>query len=222
MIKGALGLGVAAMLWAGAASATEVPAPAPAVSPAAPAVDPFEQVLTARQVADFARRRKSAQAMIVAARMLQEVKFEDPVAEAKPAVEEAEFTPKGLFDEAETLAKGDPAALAQIRIARNSGRGVLTSAFGKGLVRAVREVGARTLYAFEVQAKAGELLRIGAIGDSTVRMAMRLRDKAGKLLCDDGGDYAPVCSVRPLLAAALRVEILNQSNAATRAVILSN
>ena len=186
--------------------------------------DPFEQVIAARRVADFGRRRNSVQAMITAARMLQEVKFQDTAAPPTPdaAGHPAEFTPEGLYAEAEAMARGDPQVLTQIRVARSSGRGVLTSAFGKGLVRTVRQVGARAIYAFNVQARAGELLRIGAIGDTTISMVMRLRDTSGRLLCNDGGDYAPVCSITPLLAAALRVEIENKGAAPTQAVILSN
>ena len=196
------------------------------LAPAAAAPDPFEQVIAARHVADFGRRRNSVQAMITAARMLQEVKFQDAAGSPPPsgdaAARPAEFTPEGLYGEAEAMAKGDPQVLAQIRIARSSGRGVLTSAFGKGLVRTVRQVGARAVYAFNVQARAGELLRIGAIGDASISMVMRLRDTSGRLLCNDGGDYAPVCSITPLLAAALRVEIENKGAAPTQAVILSN
>ncbi len=186
--------------------------------------DPFEQVIAARHVADFGRRRNSVQAMITAARMLQEVKFQDNAAPPAPDAggRPAEFTPEGLYAEAEAMAQGDPQVLTQIRVARSSGRGVLTSAFGKGLVRTVRQVGARAVYAFNVQARAGELLRIGAIGDTTISMVMRLRDTSGRLLCNDGGDYAPVCSITPLLAAALRVEIENKGGAPTQAVILSN
>ena len=160
--------------------------------------------------------------MIIAARMLQEVKFDDKATPSDAKTAPAAFTPEALFDEAQVLAKNDAQTLTQIRIARNSGRGVLTSTFGKGLVRIIKQVEAKAVYAFQLEAKAGELLRIGAIGDSSTHMAMRLRDTRGKLLCDDGGDYAPVCSFRPAIASALQVEIQNQSEIATRAVILSN
>lgn len=209
---------LAVLLVVTAASA----APAATVKPAA---DPFEQVIAARGVADFARRRNSAQAMLVAARMVQEVRFVDKPGEGSLAAAgtgPAPFSADALFDEAAALAKGDDALQTQIRVARNGGRGVISSAFGAGLVRVVRDVGARAAYAFDVQAKPGELLRIGAIGDTTTKMALRLRDKRGALVCDQSGDYAPVCSFRPAAGTALRVEVLNQGDAPTKAVILSN
>ena len=195
--------------------------------PAAPAIDPFQQAIAARTVADFARRQKDPQAMIVAARMLQEVPVADkPVEDAAPVAgaAPAAFSPAGLFAEAKTLARGDTALLMQINVAQSTGsRGVFGSTFGKGLVRLVKEVSARGGYSFSVSATGGQVLRIGAIGDLGTTMLMRLVDAAGRVVClADEGDYAPVCATTPRANGSYKVEILNRSPKASRTVILSN
>lgn len=176
--------------------------------------------MTARSVADFARRQKDPQAMIVAARMLQEVPFKD----ASGAAVDAAFTPAGLYGEAKVLAKEDPATLTQIRIAESMGsRGVFDSVFGKGLVRLVQNVGAQASYSFNLRAVGGQVLRVGAIGDIGTAMLLRLVDAAGRIACaDDNNDYAPVCALTPRANASYKVELVNRSRAPSRTVILSN
>ncbi len=160
--------------------------------------------------------------MLVAARMLQEIPVTDGAASQAGAP--AAFSPAGLFGEARDLAKGDPAMLTQIRIAQASGnRGVFASAFGKGLVRLVREVAARGTYRFDIDAVGGQILRIGAIGDVGTAMLLRLADAAGRIVCtDDSGDYAPVCATTPHAAGRYHVEVANRSAKPSNTVILSN
>jgi hypothetical protein len=190
---------------------------------AEPAADPFQQAIAAQAVAAFARRQKDPQAMLVAARMLQDVPVHDGAA-SQPTATAATFSPAGLFGEAKVLAQGDPALLTQIRIAQGAGnRGVFASAFGKGLVRLVREVAARGTYRFDIDAVGGQVLRIGAIGDVGTAMLLRLVDAAGRLVCiDDSGDYAPVCATMPHAAGRYHVEVANRSAKPSNTVILSN
>jgi hypothetical protein len=90
-------------------------------------------------------------------------------------------------------------------------------------VRVVQAVNPRAAYQFTVNARGGEPLRIGAIGDVGTTLVMRLQDPGGRIVClDDNGDYAPVCEVRPKATGPYRVDILNKSAAQSRAVILSN
>lgn len=224
-----LGAGAAAGLsiYAGVAVAqtasppVETPAPvAASAAPAAPPVDAFAQAIAARQVADFARREHDPYAMLTAARMLQQI----PVTDSATPTTDAAFTPAGLFDEAKLMAKGDAQLLMQINIAQStSSRGVLSSAFGRGLLRLVQEVGGKAAYRFNIKAKGGEPLRIGAIGDIGTALYIRLLDAAGKVVClDDNADYAPVCAVTPRTAGNYRVDIVNKSAARSRTVILSN
>lgn len=207
---------------------------APAVTTAAPATqaadssatrataDPFGQAMAARAVADYARRNKDASAMLVAVKLLDEI----PIASgaADPSAAEATFTPRGLLAEAKTLAGTDAILLTQIRVMEGqSPRGVTASAFGQGLVRSVQTMAPRGAYQFSVTARGGEKLRIGAIGDVGTSLLMRLVDGKGKIVClDDQNDYAPVCQLTPGASAQYKVDLMNKSPAASRAVILSN
>lgn len=215
-----------ALLAGAMAAGTIAPAQAqnkPAAAAAtATAPDAFGQALAARQVADFARRQKDAAAMLTAARMLDELPFADAPA---PAGNEAAFTARGLYAEARTLAGSDAKLLSQITFAERSGgsRGVMSSIFGKGLVRRVQTVDPRGSYRFNVTAAGGSPLRVGAIGDMGTALAMRVQDAGGRIVClDDNGDYAPVCQLTPNRSGQYRIDVVNKSAARSRAVILSN
>ncbi|MFD2579445.1 hypothetical protein ACFSTD_14485 [Novosphingobium colocasiae] len=72
------------------------------------------------------------------------------------------FSPKALYAEARVLADGDATLLEQITVAESvARRGVMTSAFGSGLVRRVLSVDPRGAYQFSLDAKGGETLRLG-------------------------------------------------------------
>ena len=196
--------------------------PDAASRPAAPPLDSFAQAIAARQVAEFARHERDPRAMLTAARMLQQIPVTDSADTA--AGTQAAFSSEALFAEAKDLAKGDTALLMQIQVAQSTAsRGVMTSAFGKGLVRRVLDVNPRNAYRFNVTARGGEPLRIGAIGDIGTSMYIRLTDLSGKQLClDDNADYAPVCAVTPRASGNVRVDIGNKSGARSRTVVLSN
>lgn len=207
----------------GFAQAGNPPASVPQPAAAAPAVtsaDLFAQAIAAQQVADFARRERDPYAMLTAARMLKQV----PVTDSEDSADAAAFSPDSLFAEAKALARDDQPLLLQIRLSQSaSGRGVMASAFGKGLVRRVLDVNPRNAYRFNVTARGGEPLRIGAIGDIGTSMYIRLTDLSGKQLClDDNADYAPVCAVTPRASGNVRVDIGNKSGARSRTVVLSN
>jgi hypothetical protein len=198
-----------------AALAQEAATPAPAP------LDPFTQAIAARHVAEFARREKDPQAMLTAARMLQQIPVTDS---SESTAGDAAFSSAALYAEAKALAKGDPGLTMQIQVAQSTGsRGVMTSIFGKGLVRRVLDVDGRNAYRFNLTAKGGEPLRIGAIGDIGTSMYIRLSDASGRQIClDDNADYAPVCAVTPRASGNYRVDIGNKSAAKSRTVVLSN
>lgn len=209
-----------AMAQEGAAPAAAAPTPAPPTG-----AQLFEQAITARQVADYARRQRDPYAMLTAAKMLAQVPMTDGPAggDGAAAAGDGGFSAAALFAEAKALARDDQQLLLQIRMAQSSGRGVTASAFGKGLVRRVLDVNPRNAYRFNVTAKGGEPLRIGAIGDVGTSMYIRLTDASGKQLClDDNADYAPVCAVTPRASGNYQVSIGNKSAARSRTVILSN
>ncbi len=187
----------------------------------APPLDPFAQAIAARQVAEFARREKDPQAMLTAARMLQQIPVTDS---SDSTAADAAFSSAALYAEAKALAKGDAGLTMQIQVAQSTGsRGVTTSAFGKGLVRRVLDVDGRNAYRFNLTAKGGEPLRIGAIGDIGTNIYIRLSDAAGRQIClDDNAGYAPVCAVTPRASGNYRVDIGNKSAAKSRTVVLSN
>ena len=176
--------------------------------------------MAARQVADFARRQKNVDAMLTAAAMLREIPVQDEAGGA-----DGGFGAAALFAEAREMAGSDARARAQVDFAEKAAgsRGVVASAFGKGLVRSVRVVDPRGAYRFNVTAAGGTPLRVGAIGDVGTALAMRVQDGAGRTLCmDDNADYAPVCQLTPKSGGQYRIDILNKSGAKSRAVILSN
>ena len=214
ILTGAFVLGVAS------AAAAQSPMPqgaAPAPVAAEPVPDAFAQATAARVVADFARRQKDPQAMIVAARMLADV----PITSG---ADDSGFSPASLFAEARALAGPNPVLLQQIRIAQSTApRGVTSSPFGHGLLRNVQLLAPRSTYQFTITAKGGAPLQIGAIGDLGTNLTMRLSDAAGHVVClDDHGDYAPVCELRPRATSAYHVNLLNKSGTESRTVILSN
>lgn len=188
-------------------------------TPPATVPDAFAQALAARQVADYARRQKDVAAMVTAARMLQELPVKDT-----GAAPDAGFSADGLFAEAKAMAGDNDVLQQQIRVAQSTGsRGVLASAFGRGLVRSVQTVNPQAAYRFNVTAAGGQPLRVGAIGDLGTSLAMRVQDAGGKTVCmDDNADYAPVCQLTPNKSGQYRIDILNKSGAKSRAVILSN
>jgi hypothetical protein len=212
-------LAVTATIFAIAPATAQTAHPADATAALRPsaAADPFEQAMAARATADFARRNHDPMAMLTAARMLGEV----PVSGDQG---DAGFTPKALYAEARTLADGNDLLLQQITVAEsNSARGVLSSAFGSGLVRRVLMVSPRAAYQFVVNAKGGERLRLGAIGAPGTALLMRMLDQFGKTVClDDHGDYAPVCQLTPTVDARFRVDIQNKSEQSSQTVVLSN
>ncbi len=203
-----------------ALAAQDAPA-APSAQSAIPATDdhadPFEQAMAARATADFARRHHDVQAMLVAARLLEDI----PV---KGDATDTGFAPAALYAEARAMAAGDDAMVQQITLAEAMhGRGVLSSAFGSGLVRRVLNVNPRAAFQFVVNAKGGERLRLGAIGAPGTSLLMRILDTAGRTVClDDHGDYAPVCQLTPAADARFRVDIQNKSAQTSQTVVLSN
>lgn len=187
--------------------------------------DYFAKAQEARLLADTARQNSDVATMLLAVRLLREIPLEAAGSTPHdPMPDEATFTPRGLLAEARAMAKGDATLLTQIRVMENeASRGVVASAFGRGLVRSIQAINPRAAYQFNVTARGGEPLRLGVIGDIGTALTMRLTDARGKVVClDDQNDYAPVCQLTPGAPTQFRVDILNKSALRSRAVILSN
>ena len=102
-------------------------------------------------------------------------------------------------------------------------RGVRSSAFGTGPVLTVKSLRARERWAFDVEARGGEILRVAAIGDGDTNIDLTVRDARGAVICRDGfGDHYPVCTVSPRAGGQMQVDIVNRGDVWTKVQVLSN
>ncbi len=210
------GLGVALLLGAAAATARQDD------DGATPAARGVTQVLTAAELAAWGRDRGDAGALIMAARLLAEVPTRQGGGDGD---EETPFlTPASLLDEAAGMA-GDNADLIDAidRLRGPMTRGVRSSDFGAGPVLTVKSLQARESWAFDVEARGGEILRVAAIGDGDTNIDLVVRDARGGVVCRDGfGDHYPVCTVSPRTGGRMQVGIVNRGEVWTKVQVLSN
>lgn len=215
--------------WIGAGLAVSLFFSAAAVATAAqdgavqtPAARGVTQVLTAAELAAWGRDRGDAGALIMAARLLAEVPLRQPEGDGD---DEAPFlTAASLLDEAAVMA-GDNAGVVDAidRLRDPLTRGVRSSIFGAGPVQTVKSLQARESWAFDVEARGGEILRVAAIGDGDTNIDLVVRDARGAVVCRDGfGDHYPVCTVSPRAGGQMRVDIVNRGDVWTKVQVLSN
>lgn len=175
------------------------------------------RMVTAAEVADWARDQRDAQAMIVAARMLADIRM-------RPSNGDEPFlTTESLLAEAEALAGEDPALLAQISRLQSPPKGVRASPFGQGPIIVVRRLRARETFGFSIEARRNEVLRVAAIGDGDTNIDLILRDRNGVVICADGSlDHYPVCTLARPLTGSVRIEVVNRGEVWSRVQILTN
>jgi hypothetical protein len=90
-------------------------------------------------------------------------------------------------------------------------------------VLTVKSLQARESWAFAVEARGGEILRVAAIGDGDTNIDLTVRDARGAVVCRDGfGDHYPVCTVSPRAGGQMQVDIVNRGAVWTRVQVLSN
>lgn len=210
-----IGAGLAIGLLFGAAAVATAGQDDAVLTPAARGVT---QVLTAAELAAWGRDRSDAGALIMAARLLAEV----PVRRADG---EAPFlTAACLLDEAAAMAGDNPGVVDAIdRLRDPLTRGVRSSTFGAGPVLTVKSLQARERWAFDVEARGGEILRVAAIGDGDTNIDLVVRDARGAVVCRDGfGDHYPVCTVSPRAGGQMQVDIVNRGDVWTKVQVLSN
>ena len=217
VLKGPLfkGLAVAAVLASAAGAAAFTPQAEPVITPEARGV---AQAVTAAELAAWGRERGDAGALIMAARLLSEV----PMRQGEgPA---ALLTPDRLLDEAAALSGGNQPIIDAIdRLREPMTRGVRSSPFGAGPVFTVKQLQARENWTFDVEARAGEVLRVAAIGDGDTNIDLAIRDQRGAEVCRDGfGDHYPVCTVSSRTGGKMRVAIVNRGDIWTSIQVLSN
>jgi hypothetical protein len=200
-----------------------------AATPEANAVDALGSVAA---LAAWGRANRDPEAMIVAARMLRSIPvaegtvtgvIEGPVA-TTPAPQRPALTPAGLLGEARTFARGNAATLTRIRQAEAAtSRGVISSAFGRGAVRTVRDVSANSTWRFTLDARGGAPLRILAVGDGDTDVDMRVRDQNGNVVCEDlDFDHRAACAITPAWTGRFTVDVINTGSVWTRTMLVTN
>jgi len=211
---------VIACLTAATSAGSEAPVdPIAAGTLVSPEALGVSQMVTAAEVAAWGRAHGDPGALIMAARILAEV----PVRPHDPTGEAAVLTSDLLLDEAAGLAQGHTAVMDAIARLRETKRGVRSSPFGQGPIFLVREIRARETYAFDLEARGGEVLRVAAIGDGDTNIDMSVRDADGAVVCRDGfGDHYPVCTVARAQPGKMRIDIVNRGAIWTKVQILSN
>ena len=210
-----IGAGLAVGLLFGCAAVATAGQEDAVLTPAARGVT---QVLTAAELAAWGRDRNDAGALIMAARLLAEV----PVRQTDG--ETPFLTAASLLDEAAAMAGDNPGVVDAIdRLRDPLTRGVRSSAFGAGPVLTVKSLQARERWAFDVEARGGEILRVAAIGDGDTNIDLTVRDARGAVICRDGfGDHYPVCTVSPRAGGQMQVDIVNRGDVWTKVQVLSN
>jgi len=210
-----IGAGLAISLLFGCAAVATAGQDDGAMTPAARGVT---QVLTAAELAAWGRERSDAGALIMAARLLAEV----PLRQADG--ETPFLTATSLLDEAAAMAGNNPGVVDAIdRLRDPLNRGVRSSTFGAGPVLTVKSLQARESWAFAVEARGGEILRVAAIGDGDTNIDLTVRDARGAVVCRDGfGDHYPVCTVSPRAGGQMQVDIVNRGDVWTKVQVLSN
>ncbi|RZJ39205.1 MAG: hypothetical protein EON86_14650, partial [Brevundimonas sp.] len=165
------GLVVAAVLASAAGAAAFAPQSEPVITPEARGV---AQAVTAAELAAWGRERGDAGALIMAARLLSEVPMRQGEGPAPL------LTPDRLLDEAAALSAGNQPIIDAIdRLREPMTRGVRSSPFGAGPVFTVKQLQARENWTFDVEARAGEVLRVAAIGDGDTNIDLAIRDQRG-------------------------------------------
>lgn len=194
----------------------------------------IEHAALVRDLVAWARAEESAEALIVAARIMANTNIVLAAADSAPLeigrVEREDFPliePLTLLAEARALADDDPAILEQIiDIIASEIRGFLPQAIVythdlKGSGRLV----------MRARAEGGRPALVRVRGDGDARIEMVVRDSAGREVCRDapdrgaragdiGGDL--VCRWMPVTTGNYRLELLNRDRVWTRTLVVSN
>lgn len=211
----AAGLSVVFALTVASPVAAQDEALTPTLSPEARGVS---QAVTAAELANWGRERRDAGALVMAARLLAEVPMRQSGSEG------AIMTPESLLDEASVLAPDNPALQDAIaRLLDPALRGARSSTFGNGPVSTAKALRARESWAFQIEARGNEVLRIAAIGDGDTNIDLTVTDGSGQVVCRDRlGDHYPVCTIAPRNSGPMRIDVVNRGVVWTKVQVLSN
>lgn len=225
----AMSAAVGALAVAGSVGAANTPAAAaPAAKTEDAAIAGAAKLETAYRLVAYGREKSDPQALILAAKMMNEVgsqagdakgtvKGGDASKDTKTA--KPELTAASLLDEAEGLARGDEAVSTQIAAVRASAQ----KGFVGGPRRSVIRIPARSVWSWTGSAKAGEQAIAIAQGDGDTDLDMKVYDGNGNLVCEDTLlDYTPACQWTPAWTGSFRLELINNGNVYTDTVFVTN
>jgi hypothetical protein len=179
------------------------------------------QAVTAAELAAWGRAHRDPGALIMAARLTDEINMrQGPDSDAGPLL-----SAETLLDEAAAMAPDDAPVQAAVAHLRDgpARRGVRASPIRRGPIYTVNALRAGQIYPYDLDARSGEILRVAAIGDGDTDIDLSVRDARGVVVCRDGyGDHYPVCTLAPREPGKLRINITTRGEVWTRVQILSN
>ena len=184
---------------------------------------------TAYRLAAYGRDKSDPQALILSAKMMNEVGAQSaeikgttstdgpPHANTKTA--KPLVTAASLLDEAEGLARGDQAVLTQIAEVRASAQ----KGFVGGVRRTVIRIPARSVWSWSGTAIAGQQAIAIANGDGDTDIDMKVFDNNGNLVCQDVlNDYTPACQWTPAWSGNFTLQVVNNGSVYSDTVFVTN
>lgn len=231
-VKNTLTIGVStlAVAFAGIAFAASTPSTTvPATKTEASAgVIGAAKLETAYRLAAYGREKSDPQALILSAKMMNEVGAQAAdikgsttagAADAKAKTAKPETTAASLLDEAESLARGDQAVMTQIAEVRASAQ----KGFVGGVRRSVIRIPARSVWSWTGTAVAGQQAIAIANGDGDTDIDMKVYDGNGNLVCQDVlNDYTPACQWNPAWTGSFTLQVINNGSVYSDTVFVTN
>ncbi len=231
-VKNTLIVGVSAVAVSMAGFAFAAPASTAAVPEAktevSAGVSGAAKLETAYRLAAYGREKSDPQALILSAKMLNDVGAQAAeiegvttggVADASAKTAKPETTAASLLDEAEGLARGDEAILTQIAEVRASAQ----KGFVGGVRRSVIRIPARSVWTWSGTAVAGQQAIAVANGDGDTDIDMKVYDNNGNLVCQDVlNDYTPACQWTPAWTGNFTLQVINNGSVYSDTVFVTN
>jgi len=184
---------------------------------------------TAYRLAAYGRDKSDPQALILSAKMMNEVGAQSAelkgattsggAPDAKTKTAKPPATAASLLDEAEGLARGDQAVLTQIAEVRASAQ----KGFVGGVRRTVIRIPARSVWSWTGTAVAGQQAIAIANGDGDTDIDMKVYDNNGNLVCEDVlNDYTPACQWTPAWSGNFTLKVVNNGSVYSDTVFVTN
>lgn len=222
-----LALATAGSVYAAAAKAPAATVPATKAEASA-GVTGAAKIETAYRLAAYGREKSDPQALILSAKMLNEVGAQKAditgtttggTADTGTKTAKPEITPALLLDEAEALARGNETVLTQIAEVRASAQ----KGFVGGVRRSVLRIPARSVWSWTGTAVAGQQAIAIAQGDGDTDIDMKVFDGNGNLVCQDTmNDYTPACRWTPAWTGNFTLQLINNGSVYSDTVFVTN